>query len=134
MPTIYRGPLDVKNGLSLPANNYQITLTRHSDCFLCEIERTDKLPPRIKLRTRLFGDRLRIKTLESTFRTKTKVEVPNIQALNGTTQVILSLDDTRGYLRTTIFNQPHELTQEEIKHNKNPEPSVYYTQEVALPQ
>jgi len=134
MPTIYQGPLDVKKGLSLPSNNYKITLTRDSDCFLCDIERTDRLPPKISLRTKLFGDPLRRRKLESTFRTNARVEVPNIQSLNGTTQVILSLDETRGYLRATVFNNPPELTEEQLRRDKTPEPKVHYTQQIALPE
>lgn len=134
MPTIYQGPLDVKKGLSLHADNYQITIARDSDCFLCDIERTDRLPPKISLRARLFGDGLRLRRLESTFRTNTRIEVPNIQELNGTTQVILSLDNLRGYLRATVFNNPPELNEEELNANKNPEPKVHYTQQIALPE
>lgn len=134
MPTIYQGPLDVKKGLSLDAENYHITLTRDSDCFLCDIQRTDITRPKLSLRTRLFGDPLRLEAIKRKFITHTRIKVPNIQSLNGTTQIYLSLDNTRGYLRATIANNPQELTGEEQMADKAPEPQIRHTQQIALPE
>lgn len=134
METIYHGPLDIKKGISMSSENYHITLTRRKDYLLCEIERTDRAQPKLTFRQRLFMDPLRLKALENQFRTSAKLDVPHIQELNGTTQIELSLDSFRGYLRATVSNNPPQQTKEELEKNAPAEPRILYNQQIPLPE